>query len=116
MWLLFVFAWVCFLALIAVVAQQGFGYDLGRISTHFLELPQGQRWAAGFIVVMAIALIGTSIFLSRRMSSSCSSISVASFWLCCNATFCSVSTSLCWSAVMASWGVLSTRCWTTPSK
>ena len=68
MWLLFVFAWVCFLALIAVVAQQGFGYDLGRLSAHFFELPQGQRWAAGFIVVMAIALIGTSIFLSLRMS------------------------------------------------
>jgi DNA repair exonuclease SbcCD ATPase subunit len=68
MWLLFVFAWVCFLALIALVAQQGFGYDLGRLWAHFFELPQGQRWAAGFIVVMAIALIGTSIFLSRRMS------------------------------------------------
>ena len=68
MWLLFVFAWVCFLALIAVVAQQAFGYDLGRISSHFLELPQAQRWAAGFIVVMAISLIGTSIFLSLRMS------------------------------------------------
>jgi DNA repair exonuclease SbcCD ATPase subunit len=68
MWLLFVFAWVCFLVLIAVVAQQGFGYDLGRLSAHFFELPQGQRWAAGFIVVMAIGLIGTSIFLSRRMS------------------------------------------------
>lgn len=68
MWLLFVFAWACFLALLAVVAQQGFGYDLGRLSAHFFELPQGQRWAAGFIVVMATALIGTSIFLSRRMS------------------------------------------------
>jgi DNA repair exonuclease SbcCD ATPase subunit len=68
MWLLFVFAWVCFLALIAVVAQQAFGYDLGRISSHFLELPQAQRWAAGFIVVTAISLIGTSIFLSLRMS------------------------------------------------
>jgi DNA repair exonuclease SbcCD ATPase subunit len=68
MWLVFVFAWVCFLALIAVVAQQAFGYDLGRISSHFLELPQAQRWAAGFIVVMAISLIGTSIFLSLRMS------------------------------------------------
>lgn len=68
MWLLFVFAWVCFLALIAVVAQQGFGYDLGRLSGHFFELPQGQRWAAGLIVLMAIALIGTSIFLSLRMS------------------------------------------------
>jgi DNA repair exonuclease SbcCD ATPase subunit len=68
MWLLFVFAWVCFLALVAVVARQGFGYDLGRLSAQFFELPQGQRWAAGFIVVMAIALIGTSIFLSLRMS------------------------------------------------
>ncbi len=68
MWLLFVFAWVCFLVLIAVVAQQGFGYDLGRLSAHFLELPLAQRWAAAFIVVMAIALIGTSIFLSLRMS------------------------------------------------
>jgi predicted nucleic acid-binding Zn-ribbon protein len=68
MWLLFVFAWLCFLVLIAVVAQQGFGYDLGRLSAHFLELPLGQRWAAAIIVVMAIALIGTSIFLSLRMS------------------------------------------------
>lgn len=68
MWLLFVFAWVCFLALIAVVAQQGFGYDLGRLTTHFFELPAGQRWAAAAIVVMAVALIGTSIFLSLRMS------------------------------------------------
>lgn len=68
MWLLFVFAWVCFLALLAVVAQQGFGYDLGRLTTHFFELPAGQRWAAATIVVMAIALIGTSIFLSLRMS------------------------------------------------
>jgi predicted nucleic acid-binding Zn-ribbon protein len=68
MWLLFVFAWLCFLVLIAVVAQQGFGYDLGRLSAHFLELPLGQRWAAAVIVVMAIALIGTSIFLSLRMS------------------------------------------------
>lgn len=68
MWLLFVFAWVCFLALIAVVAQQGFGYDLGRLTTHFFELPAGQRWAAATIVVMAVALIGTSIFLSLRMS------------------------------------------------
>jgi len=68
MWLLFVFAWVCFLALIAVVAQQGFGYDLGRLSAHFFELPQGQRWAAGLVVLTATALIGTSIFLSLRMS------------------------------------------------
>ncbi len=68
MWLLFVFAWVCFLALLAVVAQQGFGYDLGRLTTHFFELPAGQRWAAATIVVMAVALIGTSIFLSLRMS------------------------------------------------
>jgi predicted nucleic acid-binding Zn-ribbon protein len=68
MWLLFVFAWLCFLVLIAVVAQQGFGYDLGRLSAHFLELPLGQRWAAAIIVVMVIALIGTSIFLSLRMS------------------------------------------------
>ena len=66
MWLLFVFAWVCFLALIAVVAQQGFGYDLGRLTTHFFELPAGQRWAAATIVVMAVALIGTSIFLDAE--------------------------------------------------
>ena len=56
MWLLFVFAWACFLALIAVVAQQGFGYDLGRLPTHFLELPQGQqagvRRIAGLLTVL----------------------------------------------------------------
>ena len=38
------------------------------LSTHFFELPPGQRWAAASVVVMAIALIGTSIFLSLRMS------------------------------------------------
>jgi len=68
MWLLFVLAWACFLALLAVIAQQAFGYDLGRLFAHFFELPQGQRWAAGFIVAMATALIGTSVFLSLRMS------------------------------------------------
>jgi hypothetical protein len=68
MWLLFVFAWAAFLAAIAIVAQQAFGYDVSRISTHFLELPPGQRLAAGLIAVMALALMGVSIFLSRRMS------------------------------------------------
>jgi predicted nucleic acid-binding Zn-ribbon protein len=68
MWLLFVFAWAAFLAAIAIVAQQAFGYDVSRISTHFLELRPGQRLAAGLIAVMALALMGVSIFLSRRMS------------------------------------------------
>src|SRR4051794_35923205 len=68
MWLLFVFAWAAFLAAIAIVAQQAFGYDVGRIWTHFLELPPGQRLAAGLIALMALALMGVSIFLSRRMS------------------------------------------------
>ena len=44
MWLLFVFAWACFLALIAVVAQQGFGYDLGRLVDPFPRTAAGQRW------------------------------------------------------------------------
>ena len=68
MWLLFVFAWVCFLGLIALVAQQAFGYDIGRLSTQFFGLPPAQRLAAGFVVVTALSLIGTSIFLSLRMS------------------------------------------------
>ncbi len=67
MWLLFVFAWVALLAAVAVVAQQAFGYDLGRISAHFFELPPGQRLATAVIGVMALALMGVSIFLSRRM-------------------------------------------------
>jgi DNA repair exonuclease SbcCD ATPase subunit len=68
MWLLFVFAWLGLLAAIAIVAQQAFGYDLSRIWAHFLELPPGQRLAAAVIVVLALVLIGVSIFLSRRMS------------------------------------------------
>ena len=68
MWLLFVLAWFCFLALIAVVAQQAFGYDLGRMTAHFMELPPAQRLATGVIVAMAVALIGGSIFLARKMS------------------------------------------------
>ena len=68
MWLLFVFAWAVFLAVVAIVAQQAFGYDLSRISANFLELPPGQRLATGTIAVMALALMGVSIFLSRRMS------------------------------------------------
>jgi chromosome segregation ATPase len=68
MWLLFVFAWAAFLAAVAVVAQQAFGYDLSRISTQFLEMPPGQRLAAAVIAVMALALMGVSIFLSHRMS------------------------------------------------
>jgi uncharacterized protein YoxC len=67
MWLLFVFAWVAFLAVVAVVAQQAFGYDLGRISAHFLELPPAQRGATAVVAAMALALIGVSVFLSRRM-------------------------------------------------
>ena len=68
MWLLFVFGWAIFLAAVAIVAQQAFGYDLSRAWTHFLELPPGQRLATGTIAVMALALMGVSIFLSRRMS------------------------------------------------
>jgi predicted nucleic acid-binding Zn-ribbon protein len=68
MWLLFVFAWLGLLAAIAIVAQQAFGYDLGGIWAHFLALPPGQRLAAAVIVVLALVLIGVSIFLSRRMS------------------------------------------------
>jgi hypothetical protein len=68
MWLLFVFAWLGLLAAIAIVAQQAFGYDFSQIWAHFLELPSGQRLAAAVIVVLALVLIGVSIFLSRRMS------------------------------------------------
>ena len=43
MWLLFVFAWVCFLALIAVVAQQGFGYDVA-LRTLEIKFKSGQNY------------------------------------------------------------------------
>jgi predicted nucleic acid-binding Zn-ribbon protein len=67
MWLLFVLAWLAFITAAAFVAQLAFGYDLSRLSAHFLELPPPQRIAAAFVGAMALGLIGASIFLSRRM-------------------------------------------------
>lgn len=67
MWLLFVLAWVAFLAAMAFVAQLAFGYDVSRAYAHFFELPPTQRIATAAVAAMALALMGVSIFLSRRM-------------------------------------------------
>jgi hypothetical protein len=54
MWLLFMLAWLGFLAVMAVFAQQAFGYDFAGISADFLALPMTQRLATGAIAAMAI--------------------------------------------------------------
>jgi predicted nucleic acid-binding Zn-ribbon protein len=68
MWLLLVLAWLGFLAVMAVFAQQAFGYDLAGISADFLALPMTQRLATGTIATMAILLIGASIYQARKVS------------------------------------------------
>lgn len=68
MWLLFVLAWLGVLAVVAVVAQQVFGYDSAHISALLLGLSPAQRLVAGAIAAMALSLIGASIFLAQRLS------------------------------------------------
>ncbi|WP_298240439.1 hypothetical protein [uncultured Bradyrhizobium sp.] len=67
MWLFFLVAWVGLLAVIAVLAQQAFGYDISHLPAWFAALPAPQRIATGMIPVLALALIGASAWqLSRQ--------------------------------------------------
>ena len=68
MWPVFVFVWLAFLAIIAIVTQQAFGYDVTHLPAHFQALPLPQRIATGTIAAMAIALIVTSIWQAQRAS------------------------------------------------
>jgi DNA repair exonuclease SbcCD ATPase subunit len=68
MWPVFVFVWLAFLAIVAIFAQQAFGYDFTHLPAHFQALPLPQRLAASAIAVMASALIGASIWQAQRAS------------------------------------------------
>jgi DNA repair exonuclease SbcCD ATPase subunit len=60
--------WVGLLALMAVLTQQAFGYDLAGLSAHFAAMPPIQRFATGAIVFMALALIGATILQAYRIA------------------------------------------------
>src|SRR6266702_3982663 len=67
MWLFFLVAWFALLAVIAVFAQQAFGYDVGHLPALFAGLPMPQRIATGALLAMALALIGAATLrLSRQ--------------------------------------------------
>lgn len=67
MWLFFLVAWFALLAAIAFLAQQAFGVDVVHLPAQFAGLPMPQRITIGTIVVVALALIGASVWrLSRQ--------------------------------------------------
>jgi DNA repair exonuclease SbcCD ATPase subunit len=67
MWLFFLVAWFVLLSVIAIFAQQAFGYDVGHLPAWFGGLLVPQRIATGAITALALALIGTSAWrLSRQ--------------------------------------------------
>jgi uncharacterized protein YdcH (DUF465 family) len=67
MWLFFLVAWFVLLSVIAIFAQQAFGYDVGHLPAWFGGLLIPQRIATGAITALALALIGTSAWrLSRQ--------------------------------------------------
>lgn len=68
MWQIFMLIWLGLLAVVAVIAQQAFGYDSARISALFLGLPIAERIVAGLVAVLALVLIGASIFWVRKIS------------------------------------------------
>ncbi|WBL81116.1 hypothetical protein I3J27_12085 [Bradyrhizobium xenonodulans] len=67
MWLFFLVAWFVLLAVIAFLAQQAFGYDIGHLPAWFGGLPVPQRVATGAPLALALALIGATAWrLSRQ--------------------------------------------------
>jgi predicted nucleic acid-binding Zn-ribbon protein len=68
MWQLFMLVWLGLLAVVAVIAQQAFGYDSAKVSALFLGLPIAERIVAGIVAVLALLLIGASIFWVRKIT------------------------------------------------
>jgi hypothetical protein len=66
MWLFFLLAWLGLLALIALFAQQAFGYDVIHLPALFLGLPMPQRIATGALLAAGLALIGTAAYRTWR--------------------------------------------------
>ena len=68
MWLFFALFWVVLLVVLAVLAQQIFGYDIARISSTFRGLTATQQFMAGALGFMAVSLIVATIFQADRIS------------------------------------------------
>ncbi|MBR0852972.1 hypothetical protein [Bradyrhizobium liaoningense] len=67
MWLFFLVAWFVLLAVIAIFAQQVFGYDVTHLPVWFVGLSMPQRIAIGAMPTVGLALIGASTWrLSRQ--------------------------------------------------
>ncbi|MCK1361133.1 hypothetical protein [Bradyrhizobium sp. 199] len=67
MWLFFLIAWFALLAVIGIVAQQAFGYDIAHLTAWFAGLSPPQRIATGAILAIGFSLIGASAWrLSRQ--------------------------------------------------
>jgi membrane protein implicated in regulation of membrane protease activity len=68
MWLVLVLVWLGLLIVVAAFALQAFGYDFAHISAVLSSLPPAQRYATTAILVMALLLIGASLFQAYRLS------------------------------------------------
>lgn len=68
MWLFIALFWVVLLAVLAIFAQQAFGYDIARISLAFQGLTATQQFLAGALGFMAVSLIVATIFQADRTS------------------------------------------------
>lgn len=66
MWLFFLVAWFGLLAVIAIFAQQVFGYDVGHLPAWFAALPVPQRIATGVILAATLGLIAASAWRLLR--------------------------------------------------
>jgi chromosome segregation ATPase len=62
------FAWLVLLAAMAVLAEQVFHFDLTHSPAALLALPPSQQVAVGLIALMALSLMGSAIWQSRRLA------------------------------------------------
>lgn len=78
MWLFFLVAWFALLAVIAVLAQQAFGYDIAHLPASFAGLSAPQRTAIGAMLALAAALIVDSTWRLSRQDRSLKTLRAAS--------------------------------------
>jgi chromosome segregation ATPase len=62
------FAWLVLLAAMAVLAEQVFHLDLTRTPAALLALPPSQQIAIGLVALMALSLMASAIWQSRRLA------------------------------------------------
>src|SRR5258708_1413052 len=70
MWLVFLVAWLFLLAVIAVFAQQAFGYDVAHLPALFSALPMAQGTATDALLAMGLALVGARTWRPSRQDRS----------------------------------------------